>query len=289
MSKKIIQFLQWRLTNITEELETIKKQGFDSIQLSPLQGTKDPGEAWWLLYQPTNFHVGNSQIGNKDDLITLCTKAHELGLEVYVDIVLRHTANSVSDNLKPYENISDEILPEYFADPIQLDDEEHRWKYTHRCTGLPMLNYYDPRVQDLHINYLQELVDCGVDGFRLDQYKHYALPCEDCNYITRIMEKFKDKYWYGEIIFTDTFTLDLHAQYMDVLTDGFPTDKSKMVTFFESHDTYHTFGYTKRMTDDMRLKEWNNLVSNCNYKSLFFVRPNDDLWKSDKIREINNR
>ena len=40
---KILHLFQWRINDIIPELKTIKKQGFDAIQISPIQGTKDTG------------------------------------------------------------------------------------------------------------------------------------------------------------------------------------------------------------------------------------------------------
>ena len=38
---KILHLFQWRINDIIPELKTIKNQGFDAIQISPIQGTKD--------------------------------------------------------------------------------------------------------------------------------------------------------------------------------------------------------------------------------------------------------
>ena len=57
---------QWGLGSIIPMIPTVKEQGFDAIQISPIQGTKDSGLIWWLLYQPTNLKIGNTQIGTKE-------------------------------------------------------------------------------------------------------------------------------------------------------------------------------------------------------------------------------
>ena len=68
---KILHLFQSRINDIIPELKTIKNQGFDAIQISPIQGTKDSGMEWWKLYQPINLKIGNEQIGSKKDLINL--------------------------------------------------------------------------------------------------------------------------------------------------------------------------------------------------------------------------
>ena len=63
---KILHLFQWKLRDIITYIPKVKEQGFDAIQISPIQGTKDNGDAWWLLYQPINLKIGNSQIGTKE-------------------------------------------------------------------------------------------------------------------------------------------------------------------------------------------------------------------------------
>ena len=40
---KIIHLFQWPLKDIIPIIPEIKEQGFDAIQISPIQGTKDAG------------------------------------------------------------------------------------------------------------------------------------------------------------------------------------------------------------------------------------------------------
>ena len=55
MKRKIIfQTLDWRLKDIKNNLEEIKKAGFNTVQTSPLQGIKENNGHFWIYYQPTN-------------------------------------------------------------------------------------------------------------------------------------------------------------------------------------------------------------------------------------------
>ena len=98
---KILHVLTWKLCDIIENLPRIKEQGFTHVQISPIQKTKATG-AWWLLYQPCSLTIGNEQIGTKEDLIKLCEEAHELGLKVVSDVVLRHVASDDWNSNKPH-------------------------------------------------------------------------------------------------------------------------------------------------------------------------------------------
>lgn len=281
---KILHLFQWRINDIIPELKTIKDQGFDAIQISPIQGTKDSGLEWWKLYQPTNLKIGNEQIGSMKDLINLVQEARKYNLKVIVDIVLRHVAGDESYPLKPHRNVDPELLP-YLAEPIEaVNIDNDRWQCTRRCTGMPMLDYDNIKLRKLYRRFLDELVFIGVDGFRLDQLKHYALPEEG----GKVLELFGRYNMYGEALNCSTELLNKYSKYMKILTEGRPSDITKLVAKFESHDDYLEFGWTKRMTDEMRLTEWNILVNQLQgCDCLYYARPFETLWKSEEMRKIN--
>lgn len=281
---KILHLFQWRINDIIPELKTIKNQGFDAIQISPIQGTKDSGLEWWKLYQPINLKIGNEQIGSKKDLINLIQESRKYNLKVIVDVVLRHVAGDECNILAPHKNVDPELLP-YLAEPIEaVNIDNDRFQCTRRCTGLPMLNYDNPELQKLYKCFLDELVFIGVDEFRLDQLKHYALPQEGSN----IMGLFMQYKMYGECINCPNWLLNEYVKYMKVLTEGRPWDISRLVAKFETQDDYLEFGWTRRMTDKMRLDEWNvlvNILKDCD--CLYYARPFETLWKSEEMRKIN--
>ena len=281
---KILHLFQWKLGDIIAYIPKVKEQGFDAIQISPIQGTKDNGDAWWLLYQPTNLKIGNSQIGTKEELISLCNAANSYGIKVICDIVLRHCAGDNWEHLKPHRNVDPELL-QYLAEPIDCSDYYDRWQCTHRCTGMPMFNYDNIDFQKKVTKFLDELVACGVWGFRLDQLKHYALPEEGSNFLN-ILSRYNI---YGECIYCDQWLLDSYSRYMKVLTEGRPSDVSRLIAKFESHDDFYEFHTTNRMTDQMRLTEWDVLVNHCGYDSLYFARPFETLWMSPEMKVINER
>ena len=281
---KILHLFQWRINDIIPELKTIKNQGFDAIQISPIQGTKDSGMEWWKLYQPINLKIGNEQIGSKKDLINLIQEARKYNIRIIVDIVLRHVAGDETYPLKPHRNVDPELL-QYLAEPIEaVNIDNDRWQCTRRCTGMPMLDYDNVKLRKLYRRFLDELVFIGVDGFRLDQLKHYALPEEG----GKALELFSRYNMYGEAINCSKELLNKYSKYMKVLTEGRPSDITKLVAKFESHDDYLDLGLTKRMTDEMRLTEWDILVNQLQgCDCLYYARPFETLWKSEEMRKIN--
>ena len=282
---KILHMFQWGLGSIIPMIPTVKEQGFDAIQISPIQGTKDSGMEWWKLYQPINLKIGNTQIGTKEQLRELCAVANQYGIKIIVDVVLRHVAGDPQNPLAPHKDVDPELLPYLCKEQIPCNNYNDRWQCTHRCTGMPMLDYENTEYIVKVLFFLDELEDCGVWGFRLDQLKHYELPSEGKGGIfIKMLTMYK---FYGECFFCDQWVLDEYSRYMKVLTDGRPSDISRLVAKFETHDDFLEFKATNRMTDHMRLVEWDVLVNHCGYDSLYYARPFEDLWMSREMKEIN--
>lgn len=60
------------LKQTESKIEKIKAQGFDAIQIPPLEPLKEEDPTvWWKAYQPISFNIGNVY-GSKEELITFC-------------------------------------------------------------------------------------------------------------------------------------------------------------------------------------------------------------------------
>lgn len=285
-NEKILHMFQWRLEDITNALDEVKRQGFTCIQTSPLQGVKEERSAeWWMLYQNINYRIGN-KIGSKEDLTKLCSEAHKRGLKIVVDVALHCVGSTNLDASLPSHKVDKAILP-YVLNLPNCVDYEDRYQTTHLQVGLPSVDYENHVVQMMHKIYLYQLEECGVDGFRIDMAKHFSLPCEGCDYFTNVYGEFSDKIIYGEILDSDTEVLDMYTEIMDIISNKRPTDTSKLVAFFESHDTYHTFKSTLHFGFNDMIREWNKIVNEDKLNAIFFTRPFSDVWRSKEIREIN--
>ena len=85
---RILHLFQWRLKDIENNLEVISNQGFNMIQISPIQPLKEYTYVWWTLYQPCGFTIGNNWIGSKKDLISLCNKAKKYNIKIIAVIMI---------------------------------------------------------------------------------------------------------------------------------------------------------------------------------------------------------
>lgn len=292
---RILHLFQWKLKDIESTLDEVKDQGFNAIQISPIQPCKD-GQEWWNVYQSKGFKIGN-KYGTKEELISLCKKAKEKGLKVISDVICNHVANAGGGNLKLTvhpEVAADLVENKYFwKEKRNILNWNNRSEVINYCMELPGLQTANYDLQDIIIDFLNELIDCGVDGFRFDAAKNIALPSEGCDFWIRVLNglKRKDLFNYAEVIFTEKYFIDEYSKYINVLTDSYGSDKNKLVTFVETHDSYLNdgpTGYTKRMSDEMLVNEYRILVNNYP-NTLFYTRPFNDTWKTKAIREINNR
>ena len=288
---RILHLFQWRLKDIENNLEVISNQGFNMIQISPIQPLKEYTYVWWTLYQPCGFTIGNNWIGSKKDLISLCNKAKKYNIKIIADVICNHTASNNNNKFLPHEKV-DKILinrSDFWKEKIEVHDWNNRYEVTHFNMGLPGLNTSNHDLQDIIIKFLNELIECGVRGFRFDAAKHIGLPEEGCDFFIRVLNNLNNKeelFNYAEVIFSDKFIIDNYAKYIKVLTDSYGSNKDTLVTFIESHDTYYEFKYTTKMTDEMITHEYDILTNNFN-NTLYFARPFDDFWKSEIIKRIN--
>jgi alpha-amylase len=285
----ILHCFMWKLRDITKELENIKNSGYTAIQITPIQPCKD-GSEFWTYYQPLAFAIGN-KTGTKEDLKELCNKAKELNIKIIADVVLRHTAGVNSGKLIAHEKVDKALTsnPYFWTNAENTTDYNNRWCAIHKAFGMPMLDYNNWDLQDLMIKFLSELREYGVLGLRVDMGKHFALEEEGSLFWKRVFGGFSDMFNYAECLECDKSLLDKYTKFINVITDyHMPSDRSKAVIFIMSHDTEETWGFTKKMKDSDIIREWEILLrENRESHILFYVRPFSNLYKSDKIREIN--
>lgn len=296
----ILHTFLWNVQDIIKNLETIKESGYTAIQLSPCQKCKN-GEAWWNVYQNLGFEIGN-KYGTKGDIKELCNKAHRLDIKVIVDIVVNHCGNEGGGDLSlvPHHDVPKKLTENRFfwKEKQSIRNWDNRYQVVNYSSGLPKLNLSNWDLQDIIIKFLNELVDIGVDGFRVDSGKAISLPEEDNNsFWVRVFDNLHRKeelFNYAELIYCETDLLDKYSKYINVLSDCYCSDKARMVTFFMSHDSDLEFEYTKKLNDEMIAWEWGILLSsNRDSSMLFYCRYDEknntfsDLWKSREIRNIN--
>ncbi len=323
----ILHAWNWSLKAIKNNLEEIRKAGYTAIQISPVQGTKDDSlenEKWWVLYQPINFKIGNTQIGSREELIDLCTEAHKCGLKIIADVIVNHTASKGGGELSiyPHDKV-DSILkdnPDFWHEKRNVEDWNDRWQVTHLGIGLPDLNTANEKLQDIIIDFLNDLIKCGIDGLRFDAAKHVELPCDPdgSNFWPRVIGSLinRDKLiLYGEVLQSGASNYEGYSEYMALSAEGYSywvrasvgfdsepnlenikeyyipsfVKPYNLITWVESHDDYASLhGKTASLEKWQIIMAWAIIAARKDPSPLFFNRPKGREKLSGKIGEPGN-
>ena len=284
----IFQAWMWKLNNIP--VEEVAKQGFTAIQTSPLQPIKERIhqnlDNAWAIYQPIDYAIGND-LGTEEDLRNLANRCHANGLKLIVDIVMHHVANEKGNDISHL--VKDDYKHFYNDSFIDIRDYQNEYELTHMSLdGLPALNLENETVVNAQFNYLKQLREAGVDGVRIDAYKHLVK-----SYRVRLAEKLRElgmfEYSYGEVIFADK---QLQSSYNELpLYVNQSLCSSDQYGAIVSHDDF------KNSENPYLHRDWNIFFAEFGYfmdsqlrqNVVYFARPDDNMWKTENIRNINAR
>lgn len=296
----ILHCFNWKLSDIKAELPAIAEAGFTSVQTSPLQAHDSTG-AWYWLYQPLGFSIGN-ELGSYDDLKSLCAEADKYGIKVVVDVVANHLAGW-NDGRWASDLDSSMTKSEYFHNEGACSNWDNRYDVTHKNIGMPDLNSENTDVQNIVAGMITSMKSAGVDGIRWDAAKHIGLPSEGCQFWAKMSSL--GMYNYGEILDNpagssgDDYNSSLMAEYGKYigvtdatysgtitgnLRDGNVTtsngnwanrgvSSSHCVYWAESHDTYCNNGWTNGLSENLMDRAYAVLGARANSQALYFSRP----------------
>ena len=288
MSRKIV-FQAWMFKLNDIPVEEIAKQGFTAIQTSPLQPLKEPIRSdlnnAWAIYQPIDYTIGND-LGTEEDLRNLANKCHRNGLKLIVDIVLHHVANERGNDVSHL--VSEQYRHFYNDSFIDIRDYNSEYELTHRSlAGLPALNLENEVIINAQFNYLKQLKDAGVDGVRIDAYKHLVK-----SYRVKLAEELKKldmyEYSYGEMIYADSRLQNNYDELPLYVNQSLCS--SDQYGAIISHDDFD--GQNPYLHKDINwfLAEFGYFIDNpIRQNVVYFCRHDDHIWRTDNIRYINAR
>lgn len=314
----ILQCFCWSFNTIRESMEDIAAAGYSSIQTSPINAVYDGGNAgmqlfgdgkWSYIYQPTDWTIGNYQLGTEEEFKKMCSVAESYGIKVIVDVVPNHTTTAtdeVSDDFIKAVGGKDKLY--HSKGMTEISNYGDRYQCTLQGVGgLPDVNTENPDFQDYFIKFLNKCIEDGADGFRYDTAKHIGLeddPKDDesleNNFWDRVLTEVKDAdrmFNYGEVlqgeneriadyikkigattasIYGSIIRLDMNmGEFPAADVEDFDIDDAEpnVVTWVESHDNYtgddNTYNYSN---EDISLA-WAVITAREKGTPLFFARP----------------
>lgn len=332
----ILQAFCWDFNTIKESMADIAAAGFTAVQTSPinecLEGEDGGMELygngkWYYHYQPTDFKIGNYQLGTRDEFKAMCEEADKYGIKVIVDIIANHTTpetDAVSEDLIKAGGGSLETL--YHINNSQdISDYGNRLECTTcKMGGLPDINTERTSFQDYFLTYVNDCIACGADGFRYDTAKHIGLPDdpkEDDGFknnfwerVTKEIDKADEMFIYGEVLQGNndriadyikeigrTTSSTYGSKIRSAISNNFVDTSAvadywlsdaplNMVTWVESHDNYINDGTWGQLTNDQVILGWAIITARKDGTPLFFDRPyNSSLENSWGMNRIGTQ
>ncbi len=167
---------------LISKLDYIKSLGVDAIWLSPIHPS--PNRDWG--YDVSNYEGVHPDYGTLEDFDRLVSEAHARGLRIILDEVLAHTsdehawfaASRDGDHAKRDWYVwappkDDGTVPNnwlsVFGGPAWSYQPARRQYYHHKfLRQQPKLNWMNQEAREAALNVLDQWLERGADGFRLD-------------------------------------------------------------------------------------------------------------------------
>lgn len=224
MGTVTLHAFNWKYTEIINNLDSIRQAGYGAILIPPPLYSDPNGRDWWQRYQPKDYRVLLSHLGDKQDLEKLIAACHRGSpqIRVYADLVINHMANEAREDRFDFPGKAE--LERYRQDPALYEEnrlygdlstglfsahdfnhageiEGDEWSdrgavQYQNLSGLPDLKDSDWVLQQQQ-HMVDALVDMGFDGFRIDAIKHITERMVD-----NIADKpeVREKFWFGEVL-----------------------------------------------------------------------------------------
>lgn len=323
----ILQAFSWNFNTIRRSMADIAAAGYTAVQTSPINNCLEGEDGgmelygdgkWYYHYQPTDFKIGNYQLGTKEEFTEMCAEADKYGIKVLVDVIANHTTttlDAVADDLIKAGGGSLELL--YHKNNSK---DIKKWDDRLECTtakmgGLPDINTERPSFQDYFLTFINDCIACGADGFRYDTAKHIGLPDDpkeddgfQNNFWTRAINEPTNAdqlFIYGEVLQGGNDRLDDYIKTIGRTTSSTyggkirgaisnnnvdtsavseywigKSDPSKVVTWVESHDNYINDSSWQQLDNDQVILGWAVITARKDGTPLFFSRPYMSSWEN---------
>ena len=323
----ILHAFCWSFKTIEENLPKIKESGFTAVQTSPantcLEGEygglelmgKDLTGKWYYHYQPTDWKIGNYQLGTRDDFISMCKKAEELGIGIIVDVLPNHTTpnkKAISKEFIEAVGGMDKLYHQNASRGITNWGDRNQLT-TYSMGGLPDVNTENPDFQAYFMKYMNDLIDCGADGFRFDTAKHVGLPDDPKDPASKendfwliftgkkaikgeMLHRADELFLYGEVLQGGGSREEDYGEFINVTASNYggvlrsslwskklsakglanwkhPLSADRLVSWVESHDTYANQGESAALKHAQLRIGWAVIAAREGSTPLFFSRP----------------
>ncbi|XP_063830685.1 alpha-amylase 2-like [Ostrinia nubilalis] len=184
-----VHLFEWKWDDIAAECERfLGPRGYAGIQISP------PNEnvilwtynrPWWERYQPMSYKLV-TRSGDETQFADMVRRCNTAGVRIYVDAVINHMTGEPPENVGTAGSTA--VFREWDYPAVPFRSEHFNWPHcvidgmdyvnnawrVRNCelVGLKDLNQADEHVRNMIVDFMNELIDYGVAGFRIDAAKH---------------------------------------------------------------------------------------------------------------------
>lgn len=192
-----VHLFEWKWTDIEKEcVNVLAPLGYAAVQVSPpsehINHRSVPNNPWWTRYQPVSYKL-ESRSGSRNEFISMVETCNSVGVQIYVDAVLNHMGaastgvGNAGTPFDPSQRQYEKFGPNDFnyCNPPDIQGSDYSndaYRVRHcQLVGLPDLKQDSDYVRTVQAEYLQDLINIGVGGFRFDAGKHMEV--DDVNQI----------------------------------------------------------------------------------------------------------
>ncbi|WTJ79514.1 alpha-amylase family glycosyl hydrolase [Kitasatospora sp. NBC_01539] len=194
---------EWKFDSVAKACtDTLGPKGYGFVEVSPPQ-EHIQGSQWWTSYQPVSYKIAG-RLGDRTSFQNMINTCHAAGVKVIADSVINHMAAG-SGTGTGGTNYTKYNYPGYYQDQDFHSCRSAISNYGDRANvqncelvNLSDLNTGSSYVQQTIANYLSDMANLGVDGFRVDAAKHIA-----ASELSAIKAKMTNPnaYWVQEVIY----------------------------------------------------------------------------------------
>lgn len=143
--------------DVEADLPRIRELGVDVIWFMPIHpiGKEQRKGSLGSPYSIVDYRAVNPEYGTREDFKRLVERAHDLGLQVMIDVVFNHTAH-------------DSVMVARHPDWYHQDEAGRPYTTVPAWSDVIDLQHPNSELADYLIETLQGWVEFGVDGFRCD-------------------------------------------------------------------------------------------------------------------------
>ncbi|KAF8886961.1 glycoside hydrolase superfamily [Infundibulicybe gibba] len=287
----IVQMFGWNWASIaTECREFIGPAGYGYVQVSPAQEHLE-GDDWWRDYQAVSYKL-HSKRGTREAFRDMVKSCHGAGVKVIADILLNHMAGvesgtGTAGSSFTHYNYPGIYQPQDFHYCGSPNNDVPSYQDRYGVYNCELANLADLATETEYVRgrlaaHANDLLNIGVDGFRIDAAKH--IPVADLeNIFGRLVKQpfmtLEVPFGAGEAIDPSEYVGLGEVQefrYYKFVRKAFKTGVSKLETlnnnglwvgssnanvFIVNHDK-------ERKGDALMYKSWNNTYVNAQVFSL---------------------